>query len=374
MSFILHHAIVHQLVKERDKKALPYHDRKVVLDNTNKLVIELSKKVSELYHTKKNMTIHSIFSPRVIKKDSFPSLFKSYYSSETKSDEKFFDLSIYIMDKIQEEYEDTHFATGGYVFITEYSHESGRYLSIVMIKQKDSYVLTENLDPEILETLDLTKLHQAVRINYVRYNSKINTPDEDINYLCFISASPSTAVADYFIKALGCNKNTSAKKMTANIIELSTKFFIDDKELCSESINVRKDIIDYLEQCIKHEKPARLNEVETVIRKRVETLKLEPETIELKVQGLLEKFNSDDYGISGEFNVISSELKKYTRVSFKGETYSFNFETNLLGEDPDSDIYYNKEDAKLIFSNLTPKAITAIENAIAASKVESENT
>lgn len=374
MSFTLHHAIVHQLVKEKDKKALEYIDRKSVFNNKDKIVIELSEKVSELYsnNTKKNMTTYGIFSSNINRKDSFPSLFKNYHSSESKTDKEFLDLSIYIMDKIQDEYKNTAFATGGYVFITEYSNTAGRFLSIVMVKQKDSYVLTENLDPTILETLDLTKLHQAVRINYVRYQTKITTPNEDISYLCFISSSTSTAVADYFIKALGCNKNVSAKKMTSNIINLSTKFFQDDKELSCESVNIRKDVVDYLSECITQDKPARLSELETVIRKRVESLKLDEDIIEDKVQGLLSEFNSERYGISSEFNVIPSELNKYTRVSYRGETYSFNFENNLLGTDLDSDIYYDKTNCKLTFSNLTPQAIAKIESAIADSKIENQ--
>ncbi|VEJ54653.1 nucleoid-associated protein [Pragia fontium] len=373
MSFNLHNVIIHQLVKDQHKDIKPYHLRDTVLDSSEKLVLELVKKIASLYGTKYNTSTHGVFNNKVHNQGTFPSSFDAYFKKGNKNSKDFVQLSVKVMDELQERAgaKDKQSSSGGYILFAEYTVKSERFLFVAMIKNQNSYTLTDLLDPALFETLDLGKLNQAMRINYSRYN-KVDTPElngNEINYLSFISSRSSATISGYFIEALGCSKSISTAKMTSNVINLCTNFFKGDDLLKEESINVRVEIINYLSKCEEKRKPANLSDIGSIMKGKMVNLELENDEIDKKISQFLSKLNSDEVGVSNEFNVNKTSLNKYKKVNYKGTEISFNFDCGLLGDNDSADVYYDKNNKKLTFSNLDVKAREIIEQAIRDGKV-----
>lgn len=362
---------MHQLLKERYKDIEPYNKRTSELDIKNELVLKLVQSILSIYGTKYNTSTHGIFNQRITKQNSFPLTFSSYFNQKKI---EFYDLSINVMEHLQDK-ASYKAATGGYIFFAEYTIQGVRFLLIAMIKQKPSYSLSNSLDPEIFETLDLSRLSQAAKINFDRYKkakNKSSSEDdnkEDFTYLSFISPSSAQSMSGYFITALGCQKGLTAAKMTNNVVVECTSFFKNDPLLKNERLKFRSAIIDYLGECQEKSIPAKLSSIQEIAKRYMSELKDE-KLIDTKSKELLNKLNSDDIGISSEFNVNKSALDKFRKVSYKSKSLSFNFDANLLGENVGAKIYYSKKSKSLTIKNLDEDARNKIEEALRQNTID----
>src|SRR3546814_19234867 len=86
-----------------------------------------------------------------------------------------------------------------------------------MVKERGGMVLSAALEPTEITEIDLSKLHQAARVNIDRYGAFLapangkaistqHTSEDgtEKTYLCFINLTPQSAVAEYFVTALSC--------------------------------------------------------------------------------------------------------------------------------------------------------------------------
>ncbi|HCM04835.1 MAG TPA: hypothetical protein DIC30_02375 [Oceanospirillales bacterium] len=96
MSLEINYAVVHELVKEKDKDPGISKINKKVLPVDNKIVIKLVEGVSKIYGKRNNSADYGIFSTRGVL-GTFPSDFGTYYKYPKPADTEFLLVSEKVM-------------------------------------------------------------------------------------------------------------------------------------------------------------------------------------------------------------------------------------------------------------------------------------
>lgn len=347
MSFTLRHAIIHELLKEQymdidDKKK--YNLRTKELDCNSPIVIKLSQELIQKYGKKYNTVTYSSFDTDKIRRGKFPDAFQKYHSLKRKTKQAFIDLSVLVMNELATKASKIKSSSGGYILFLDYFYDKNSYLVIAMIKQKDALTITDNLNLEELLSIDLSKIHQATRINCTHYSQALASKNDDNFYLSFVSSATDGNTSSYFITALGCQKNTSASKMTKNIIDVSEAFFENDPEIKKYTNDFKDELIKYLTYCCDKKQMATL---EQVISKARLILDLSGfQNSNQKADELLEILNSESVNISAAFNVNKDQLNKMLKVKLENDDYTLNFARKLLGTTEAHKIYFDEKKGK----------------------------
>lgn len=366
--FTLRSVIVHELLKEAKKPIDPSNKvkfRDTILDSRNTIVLRLVEGINELYGKKGNSAYYGVFKEELTERGPVPDAIEKYVAAKKHDNQHFIDLTVSIMNKLADEAEKQLWASGGIIVFADYTRDNVHFFLVTMIKQKEGIRLSENLEPELLEQLDLTKINQAARINFERflkYQNSSAIDKNDLSYLSFISTTSQQTASGYFITALGCDKGITSNKATKNLPKEAMNFFNNHPELKLYSRDLKNEIITYLEYQSENSKPAKLSDIASLATKYMTYL--EEEKRDELASNLIAHLNSEEIRIPVEFNVSRTGLNQILNVRYKGDGFSFNFEKALLGTTSDADICYNAENNSLTFTKLPKDAIKNIEEAI----------
>ncbi|CAI8710686.1 nucleoid-associated protein [Pseudomonas chlororaphis] len=362
-------AVIHELVKTQHKDIQPSIIRKLPLDPNNTTVNKVVNEVTSVYGRKQNSAHYGVFSNS---KDRglFPESFHKYAVLQSTTSDDFMTISRAVMENLFEKAEKITPASGGYLLFSDYEVSGNRFFMIAMIKSREGFRLSANLEPEELLELDLTKLNQAARINIKKYHSHRTIPlpeRQEINYLSFVSPSSTQSAAGYFVTALGCAKGTASALATKTLIKESSVFFANTPQISKFKSQFREDLIEYLNK----KKPGdsiRLSEIENLARKYI------PSEIKDQADKIAEEFieylNGDEHAIPVEFPISHSTLQKFTHVSYKDESLQIKFEKLSFSDDPNASIYFDQKSKKLTFNKLPQALEELLESELAQQKSE----
>ncbi len=362
----LNHIIIHELKKEQNKPIQPSNIQPSVLDPCDNAVIRLMKNVVSLYGKRKNTAQYGIF-VQENGRGMFPDKFEVYAEEANPSETKFIELTKTAMESLYINAQNNNLATGGYILFADYENDTKDHFFLsAMIKQKPGITLSEQLKPEELTQLDLDKLTQAARINFGKIKIFLAERDEqkrqEMNYLSFVSSRYEKSAASYFISAFGCTTGTASAQATRALIKGSVDFFAQKEELKDKKLEFRTALYTYLNEKFQKREPARLHEIEEVVRLYI------PKDDENRLEELLNEFtatlNSEELAVPNEFPVNSSVLKKNTHISGKQNNWEFKFDKVSLGDTEDAEVYFDRKNKKLSIGDLPQSMIDSIENEL----------
>lgn len=164
----------------------------------------------------------------------FPVLLNTYLSSVANTQEGFISFTSNSLNLIAENMKKEFFATGGYVLFLHYSNLGDEWLMVVVLKLKaGAGVDPITMDLQKTLTLDISKLHEAARVNLTKWASNAQP------YLSFVKPKGSR-VSDYFRDALACLNFTNSKHHTDQVIKALDAFIAARPDITPENQNVRR--------------------------------------------------------------------------------------------------------------------------------------
>lgn len=357
----IHHVIIHELVKKQHKPLQPSNMREEVLPREDANVIKLVHGVLDLYGKKANSAQYGRFADS--KSGPFPSYYKNYYDLSAPEQSEFIRFTKETMEELERLVETKAAASGGYILFADIENEYGRTVLIAMLKNKAGLRLSAKLKPEELDHIDLSKLHQAAKINAHKYKKFHDADIEErskITYLSFVSPSTNQSTAGYFIAALGCTKGTASATATKSILQEVPAFFRDEPQLDKkDALKVKNELITYLNECSysKPPKRARLSEIEAIARQFFPSDK-EGVADEL-AEKLFARLNGDKNGIPVEFSVNASEVKKVRYHKLESNNWKLEAKKTAIGVKKDAEIMYDGK--ALIINRLSDEFRNIIE-------------
>lgn len=361
----LNKVIVHELIKEKSEDIQDSNYRDAVLNPGNEAVVKLVEGILKVYGTRYNSAHYGVFLTNE-GRGAFPDAFEEYKAIEESEDDEFITLTRTAMERLYDKASASHFATGGYIVFSDFTSQNERFFLIAMIKKTPGITLTEELEPEELEQLDLSKLHQAARINFSKlaaYDEAEIEERDGLNYLSFISSASSKSASGYFVTALGCSPGTASGKATDNLLRESKRFFRENDGLKSRGEDFFNDLMDYLGEKEASGESVKLAEVGHVVIRHIPG-NMADQSDEL-LDAYMTRLNSEEVAVPAEFPANKRSLNKHTRITAGGESWKFSFEKNALSStDPAADVFYNRDQESITLTRLPAGMIEDILEAL----------
>jgi nucleoid-associated protein len=360
-------AIIHELIKEPardDKPAVTpkIDDAKSLLDCTDKATISLIESIQSLYGTKGNASSQGVFSSE--EEYRFPKQF-AHFLTTNKNKENFVQLTMNAMRNLVFWSDKKPFATGGYMVFASYEQNGEDFFIAAMVKKKDGIRLV-NLKPETIQEVDLSKLHQAVRLNIGKYKEAIKAEKEGkpvkSAFLSFISPKSSQAASGYFINAFGCTDALPAQTSTNNAIKSVKDFFDADERLKPLKNEANDKVVEFLEEVLKtEEKLCTIDSINGLV-----TSLLPAELVEELQDDYVAFANDEPYNVPDSFYIHSGEVNKAKKVRLRGlgGAWTFTFEKRLFGDSSSDDVQFNKAAKSLTLHNLSVNMIEELDRVI----------
>jgi nucleoid-associated protein len=383
---ILRHAIIHELIKSVHVKDAPKEIPEIkegnLLDIESEPVSSLVNNIYDIYGKKGNNSASGTFD----ESDSVEVKFKSYlddflYLDNPDEDidverDAFKAFSLLTMVKLKNKISDQNFATGGYIVFGHYLAEdrdidSNGFLLVAMVKNKDGIILN-NLVPEIIQPIDMSKLHQAIKINIEMYSSFYEAHDEERrrvqNYLTFISPKINETTSGYFSYAFDCINAISHSKSTKSAIYAVEKFFEQDDGLKP----FRREAIDDIAQklydlSLSDDSECTLDHMDVWVNAHIPT--------ELHEQ-FSDKFstfaNDEPHNVPASFmsNKSAAQSAMKLKIDAKDIGWRIDFDRTLLGDNEGAKIYFDSEEGTLTLTDLPEDIKNILKLEIQGEEIE----
>lgn len=348
--------IIHLLKKEQESNVTEIVPGETLLSSTDENTIKLVDRLDKLYSRRGNAAIYGSFSDPGV--NPFPVAVSKYVSNEGVERE-FISMSRVAMSQVEESARKISQATGGYIVFSHYEDDNDvEYILIASIKATSGLNISKDLKIISVPEIDLSKIHQAARINVSAFKlskpgvdeeelDNIEDENEDIEdispyYLSFISPRTTDGVSGYFSRGLGCSDGVKPIKATKNTFKLVDKI-MSHPELNEYRIDVVRSVTDYL-KAVKDDKTsvASIDGIENAIKRAI------PINLHKHTGDIFALANSEEFKIPEEFNVHSKKLDELTRISIKSRKWEVNFDKNMLGFTEKSEIWYNEDGNSLV--------------------------
>ncbi|QGZ31474.1 nucleoid-associated protein [Stutzerimonas stutzeri] len=378
MAFELKHAVIHSFEKEQystevDLKTIV---KKPLFDVSLPTVQSLVSGIHTILGKPGNNVAWGQFA-QTGRQGPFPATANSFVSSY---DAAAFELLTHVaLDELVEQAKQETLATGGHTLFASYIYNSVSFLLIANIKQRSGLRLGDDYVPIESVDIDMSKVQQAARINMARLSEAINatenpdegdTPEEnpddpiDKTYLCFVSKGRDSEASAYFINALGCTPGIASSRATNNAIDAVEDFFREDESLRSYALQAKENVIAYLQKKLEDLGDGTGNGKATlrgVQQAAASAIPAERADLVEALDNLTEHLNNEANQIPEEFSVHSQALNKKIKIKGVSNRWSVQFERGALGTTANSAVWYNKEEGKIILSDISDKLRKLIE-------------
>ena len=213
-------------------------------------------------------------------------------------------------------------ATGGYVLFCDFE-TTDKFITAIVLNDKESYFITETLDISNEFILDIGKLDVANFVNCSKWQE-----GQDV-YLSFTKGKKD--VSNYFKTFIGCTDFTSAKESSENLKRALTDYLRQEGMDAAAIEQTKAAIFSYCERQMKKKEDIHLDFVSSLINQE------EPEKFREFAAG-------ESYQVSAAFKGHSS-LRSLKYYSYKSKDLVIEFDSKLLG---DKVIYDQKKDQLII--------------------------
>lgn len=230
----------------------------------------------------------------------------------SQSDQSFIIFTQKAMGHIKSRISEANLATGGYIlffFCVDQEDTSKYYLFITLLRQTRGCVITQNLEIDDVEHLDIGNLHIGCQINIFEWKNNGVNP-----YITFIKGSSSRTTPDYFLRSIGCSEYTNTKAQTHEFIralgDYAIQYCFTHEQKCNMHQRVHRHCTDVNQ--------VNLNSISEIIDPD------HPERFSVFV-------NERTYKFSEGFDPDKRVLKALKEFSAKGEGIKLSCPADMIG-------------------------------------------
>ncbi|WP_158589022.1 nucleoid-associated protein YejK [Alginatibacterium sediminis] len=281
-----------------------------------------------LAYSSKSSKAFAYFDPEI------PSLFKDSLQRYRNAEQDFLPFSSELAKQLLQQLHKHDTAEEGVLLIAEYEHLACDFLLVMVLEQKHSTSVNDQLEIMPSHYLETNSIQLAARIDLT---SMERNPDSN-RYVSFIRGRAGRKVNDFFVDFLCCSDGLDVKQQNT-VLMAAVNDYIKVAELEPEQVQESRQLVKgYCEEQLKAGNDIQLNEL-------VEQF---PAPAEEDLD--FYQFASDNYPLEEAFPAQRSELKKLTKYFGQGKGVSISFDQSLLNER----IIYDEVNDRLTIQGLPP--------------------
>lgn len=213
----------------------------------------------------------------------------------------------------------------GILLISHYEFVGSDYLQIMVLQDKVSPAVNEQLEVTASHYLETSSIQLAARIELTEMERNADSK----RYISFIRGRAGRKVADFFVDFLSCEEGLDVKQQNA-ILMTAVDQFCDVAELeGEEKTEYRAQVKAYCDQQLKDGEEIQVKELSDNLPQENEN------------GSDFYSFAAENFPIEEQFPADRSSLKKLTKYFGQGKGMTISFDQALLGErviyDPKTD-------------------------------------
>jgi len=350
-------AVIHSLEKEAQSNVARVRHAPAPLDVSIPQVVSLAEQLSRLVGRDGSTVFWGQFGANN-REGQFPGAVENLTASIDLA--TFLTVSEVAMAELVAAARDERLATGGFVCFVVYEVGGSQFLLVAMIKERGALTLSDDMVPTEIREIDLSKLHQAARVNLGRYEEflsrgpdAVDAEDVERTYLCFINKGLRNEVAKYFIEALGCEKGVSSTRATRSAVDAVKKFVSSKPEIKAHARKVRRAVIDHM-AALPDGATMTVGTLVSVVR-----VTLGDDHSE-HLEELSTYLNGEDAQVPHSFVVSAQYIKSVTRITAQADGWKLSFEDTEISE-TEGPLIYNRGEKSLRIRRLPDETIKKIE-------------
>lgn len=249
------------------------------------------------------------------------------------ANDDFYRLSERMMNILKDEADKEPLATGGKVFICQYTENDTNFILITVLTDHTTFS-AKDWQFAKTESLDLERLKYAGRINIDRWQA-----DEE-RYISFLKGKQAE-ISGYFKHFLGCDDTVIAKTETIKLLALIDKFIESQKMDFDNGQSFKEKAQTYLKDLI---------DSKTEFNTQSFANHLHPDEPQL----LIDVLSDVDMGIADGFIPDVRMIKKLSTYTAKTKDWQFSFNNEAVTS---GEITHNN--GKIIINNPTDELLKA---------------
>lgn len=301
----LNRIIIHELIKEAgttEASFKPSTSLLAVNDGLASMIQEVHESFEKLINS------YHKFKPHSEHKSVFINAHK--YTKDDETDNRFYNWSKTSMRELEGDIKSIPFATGGYYVFSDYEINGLRFLSIVIVRNKEAFNIkwdpaTEMYNVDSTENINIDQMAMGFRLNVNLYKGAASR-----NYIALINKKGDGA-SQYFKDWVCVDEGTGPKQNTNNFIDIIKKIGLPENFDGDEDVFF-KHVYDNIEA--EHKGNNGLVNVDRISH------------LFYGDRGRIRKYAEEEYGqeLDSEFKIHTDSLKKLIRfkAAVKGLTIS----------------------------------------------------
>jgi len=321
--------IIHKLEKKQGGNARLTKALKVL--PITDMHIKFMDEVKGVYYKKSN-PIYGVFDAA---KESYP--FQGFLDDYLKKVVSFYDFTIKATSHFEKVINEIPQSTGGYVLFCHFL-TTEEFVVTIMLNDKLSYIINDNLDINTNARLDIEKLDVANFTNCSKWNN-----NDDV-YLSFTRGKKG--VPNYFKKFIGCTDYTSAKEASDNLKRALGDYLLSAGLDKKKAEAVKASVFSYCEQRMKTKDDIHLDFLSGIVNED------EPNAFK-------EFASSEEYQVSAAFKGHNT-LRSLKYYSYRSKDLTLVFDSKLL----DEKIIYNSSKNQLVIKQVPEHLKIQLERKI----------
>jgi nucleoid-associated protein len=226
----------------------------------------------------------------------------------------FVDFSSTAADLLVTELLKYDFSTQGILAFVHYNWVASDYLIVALLENKDSVMVTEQLDISNTHYLELDKVQLAAKIDLTEWRQNSDSK----RYLSFIKGRAGRKVSDFFLDFLGCTEGMDAKVQNAGLMRAVDEFCHVAELDTEESMQAREQVAQYCNEQIKE-------------GNEIEVKDLSDHLADVSSRDFYQ-YASEAYELEDSFPADRGAVRKLTKYVGQGGGLSVSFDQKLLGE------------------------------------------
>ncbi|MGL6336205.1 nucleoid-associated protein [Aeromonas jandaei] len=217
---------------------------------------------------------------------------------------------------------------GGILAFYIYEYKNSELLAVAVLNRIEGINASKALDLSSATIIDLNRLHLGASINITEWSEGLTS-----RYIKF-KTGRSVEMRDYFESFIGCQRDKQAATRETTALKSAIKTYSAALNLDHDATQSKLDsAYNFIQEQQKSGKEILLSHIANAVF---------PDS----VGAFLDIARNDEHQLSEEIAISPAELKRYVRLSGRGNGVSISFDNDLFGKT------INYQDGKLIFDEI----------------------
>lgn len=325
-NLIIKNIIIHQLLKDAGRRDVNAKSAIQVLNIGERERLFLGN--LDISYNKKSNPIYGIFS------GEYPQ-FKNLLAKYIENQDDFYDFSINVMNHYKRILEQTVQATGGYMILCEYTKSNKDLLLVLMINNKEGFVVNDSLTLDNVRNLDLNKVDVACLINLTDWKDiENNNPTDRITYLSFVKGLKD--ISYYFMQFIDVNNKNTNTESTKRLLEAIDDYAKQENWDRNRKVKQKDEVVSYCLDRMSQKKEILLSEISKIM--------------DIDNPEKFQDFATEDgRKVSAVISGDKSRLRLSRMITYKDDDLKLEFATKLLA---DQTVHYDEKKNRITIKNI----------------------